>query len=154
MRCELRLAREVEHLCSRSLVLGLRDRLLPATATSTGAQPSGVALPEPAHNVNGNEEPPDAKRHQVPNKGLQLTRALGAGAYSLVGWAAWDALVKVGPSQLKPSVGCTVEVSCVGGGDERKTHSEQLQPPTPSLASWKSASRPSWNGDSGLPAPS
>jgi hypothetical protein len=38
------------------------------------------------------------------NKGLQLTRALGAGAYSLVGWAASGALVKVGPSQLKPSV--------------------------------------------------
>ena len=38
-------------------------------------------------NVNGNEEPSDAKPRQVPNKGLQLTRALGAGAYSLVGWA-------------------------------------------------------------------
>ncbi len=53
---------------------------------------------------NGNEESPDAEREQAPNKGLQLSRALGAGAYSLVGWAAWDALVKVGPSQLKPSV--------------------------------------------------
>ena len=27
-----------------------------------------------AGNVNGNEEPPDAKRRQVSNKGMQLTR--------------------------------------------------------------------------------
>ena len=36
---------------------------------------------------NGNEGSPDARPEQAPNNRLQPTRALGAGAYSLVGWA-------------------------------------------------------------------
>jgi len=52
------------------------DRLPPATATRTGAPPPGVAFPRPERNVNGNEESPHAKRQQVPNKGMQLTRGV------------------------------------------------------------------------------
>jgi hypothetical protein len=39
------------------------------------------------------------------SKGLQLTRALGAGAYALVGWAAPDALLKGGPRSRSPVLG-------------------------------------------------
>ena len=37
--------------------------------------------------------------------------------------------MKGGPLQLKPSVGCTVEMRCAGDGAERKTHGEQLHLP-------------------------
>lgn len=48
--------------------------------------------------------PPRRHLSTPPNKGLQeLSRALGAGTYSLVGWAGFEALVKIGLSQLKPS---------------------------------------------------
>ncbi len=73
-----------------------------------------------------------------PNKGLQLSRALGAGAYSLVGWACGDALVKGGPRSRSPVLGAQWRWVCAGDGAERKTPRRAAPPARPSLTSSES----------------